>query len=45
MDTDAHGSKTKDSSVSIRVNLWLKLVFPQLHYENTDASGARVVSL
>jgi hypothetical protein len=25
MDTDAHGSTTKDLSVSIRVNPWLKL--------------------
>jgi len=25
--TDAHGSKTKDLSVSIRVNPWLKLDF------------------
>jgi hypothetical protein len=27
MDTDAHGSKTKQLSVSIRVNPWLKLDF------------------
>jgi hypothetical protein len=27
MDTHAHGSKTKDLSVSIRVNPWLKLDF------------------
>ena len=27
MDTDVHGSKTKDLSVSIRVNPWLKLGF------------------
>src|SRR5262245_10957182 len=29
MDTDAHRSKTKELSVSIRVNPWLKSVFQQ----------------
>jgi hypothetical protein len=27
MDTDAHGSKTKGLSVSIRVNPWLNWIF------------------